>query len=108
MDDQLNKAIEILKQDFALSDANTALEGHDLKEQIIQKIAEYLETLLPTKSHKLFQILYRIDISEAQTQEAFDLGKVKLTARRLAEMIIDRQLKKLESQQSYDKSEDFS
>lgn len=55
---------------------------------------------------KLTQALYRIDVSDKATHDAFNLGEINAIADRLAELIIKRQLKKLAySQEFYKDSE---
>ena len=104
----LEKALERINNDLGTPHLNSkdVDDPTNPYESIIQKVAQYIETLIPHKIQKLSQILYRVDISEAKTQ-AFDLGKTHLAARKLAELIVERSLQKLKTQQEYDKSQDF-
>jgi len=45
---------------------------------------------------KLLQALYRIDIDDKLSDQAFELGEINQVARRLAELIVERQLQKLQ------------
>lgn len=99
----LNKALENINN-LGLPHIDAQEDGNNVENQdtymqyIISKIAEYLETMIPHKVSKLFQILYRIDVNDMKIEAAFDLGKKHLTARKLAELIMERQLEKLETQ----------
>lgn len=105
----LEKALERINNDLGSPHLNSkdVDDPTNPYESIIQKVAQYIETLIPHKIQKLSQILYRVDISEAKTQAAFDLGKTHLAARKLAELIVERSLQKLKTQQEYKKSQDF-
>ncbi len=59
-------------------------------------LAIRIEFLINRDLDKLLQILYRIDIAQSDTDQAFNLGEVKKISRRLAEKIIIRQLQKID------------
>lgn len=99
---------EFLSHEIGMSPLNSEdsalVDNHDF---IIQKIAQYLEMLIVKNHEKLFQILYRIDIPEMKIEAAFSLGKTKLTCKKLAELILERTLQKIQSQKDFDKGSDF-
>ena len=47
------------------------------------------------------QALYRIDVDDSASNEAFDLGEINKVSERLAELIISRQLKKIEYSRNF-------
>jgi hypothetical protein len=57
--------------------------------------------LLDHQIEKLFNILYRIDVSDKDTKAALELGLPQKIAQQLAQKIIDREIKKRESQRKY-------
>jgi hypothetical protein len=59
-------------------------------------LAAKIERLIQTDVERLLQILYQVDIDQAQTDQAFDLGEVKKISMDLAEKIIRRQLQKID------------
>lgn len=61
-----------------------------------QKLAHRIMFFINTDMEKLLQALYRIDISEKLTDEAFSLGEIHKVSNKLAELIIIRQLQKLD------------
>lgn len=61
-----------------------------------QKLSERIKFYINTDLEKLLQALYRIDIDERLTDQAFHLGEVNLVSDKLAELIIIRQLQKLD------------
>jgi ribosomal protein L29 len=63
---------------------------------IQKKLAERIKFFINTDMDKLLQALYRIDVNDAMTDQAFNLGEVNKVAMKLAELIIVRQLQKLD------------
>ncbi len=59
------------------------------------KLAERIKYFIRTDIDKLFQVFYRIDLHEAESDAAFDLGEINKISSRLAELIIIRQLEKV-------------
>lgn len=74
---------------------------------IIDLITPYIESLIPHKIQKLSQILYRVDVPEYKTEEAFNLGKTHLAAKRIAELIVERTVQKLQTQKDYNADVDL-
>lgn len=59
------------------------------------KLSKRIEFYINTDIEKLFQALYRIDVPQVETDKAFDLGALSEISSKLAELIIKRQLQKL-------------
>jgi len=64
-------------------------------------LSERIVTFLRGDMDKLLQALYRIDVNDSATDEAFNLGEIHAIAARLSELIIKRQLQKLNYSQSF-------
>jgi hypothetical protein len=69
-----------------------------------QKLAARIQFFINTNMDKLLQALYRIDISESETDKAFHLGEVHKVSMKLAELIIVRQLQKLDYSKKFNNS----
>lgn len=69
-----------------------------------QKLAERIKFFIRTDLDKLLQALYRIDVSDSLSDQAFDLGEINQVSMKLAELIIIRQLQKLEYSQNFYKT----
>ena len=57
--------------------------------------------LIQVDIERLLQILYRIDIHQQDSDEAFDLGEINLISKALAQKIVARQLKKWDYSQKF-------
>jgi hypothetical protein len=57
--------------------------------------------LLLYDMERLLSILYRVDVRESKVKEAFVEGKPEQIAFRIAELMIERELQKVESRRKY-------
>ena len=69
--------------------------------ELKRRIAEYLKPMLKGNLDKLLQILYRIDVHDTHIKEALKLDRDSTSANLLAHAIVERQIKKIQSQQYY-------
>jgi len=60
------------------------------------KLGERIKFFIRTDIDKLFQAFYKIDLHEAESDAAFDLGEINKVSAKLAELIIIRQLEKVQ------------
>ena len=67
-------------------------------------LSERIKFFIRTDLDKLLQALYRIDINDELSDEAFNLGEINKVSEKLAELIILRQLKKLEYSKNYNRN----
>ena len=97
MSDELNDKLERFKDLFNLPALSQfQLESQDsFLEELKMKIAHAMEDLLLNDRRKLLNLLYKVDIHEMKSQEAFALKTKKQTADKLAELIIERHIQKL-------------
>ncbi len=87
----------ILNSHFNLSVENNELDTESEYFKRLQALlAQRVEFLIHTDIDKLLQILYRIDVHQKDSDQAFDLGEVKKISLKLAEKIINRQLQKVD------------
>ena len=96
---------DILERNFDLIISGNELDTESEYLKYIQrKLAARIEVLINSNVERLFQILYRIDVSQVDTDQAFDLGEIKKVSMKLAELIIIRQLKKIEYSRNFKKN----
>lgn len=69
----------------------------ELREKLIPIIEKMLQEDLP----KLMNILYRIDVDEVLVRKALNTPFFEESARELANLILDRQIKKIEIRKRY-------
>lgn len=100
--------IEVLESKLELDLSSNLPDPEDpFYKELKSRIANYLEELMLRGSEKIFQILYRVDVPEIDIKSAFELGPGRLAADKLATAIIERQLKKIETQKAYKKSSEY-
>jgi hypothetical protein len=104
MDNSLELA-RILQANFNIKLPDGDLESDSAYFKYLQlALAERIKYFIRTDIDKLLQALYRIDINDKLSDEAFNLGEINKVSEKLAELIILRQLKKLEYSKNYDRS----
>lgn len=87
----------ILTNHFSLDLRGRGVDGESAYLRFLQrKLAVRIEFLINSDLEKLLQILYRIDVPQKSSDEAFNLGKINDISMMLAELIIKRQLQKIE------------
>ena len=70
-------------------------------EEVKDFVKTHVERLLDTNPGLLMSILYRIDVAEADVQEVMRSARVDEIADHLADLIVRRQLQKLELRRKY-------
>ena len=95
---------DILIRNFNLVD----FEGHvDTESEYLKRLqlalSERIIYLIKTDLDKLLQILYRIDVPQKYSDEAFALGEINQISMELAKQIINRQLQKIDYARSFNK-----
>ena len=77
----------------------------DLKADDLEKLEEILTNeiirLMLSSSEKLWNILYRIDVSEKQVKALFDSGEPKTIAPGISKLIINRMMQKAKTRLAY-------
>lgn len=99
MNERDAELVNRLVKNFGLqvsSDLNQLSTESEFFKYLQQKLAERITFFIRTDLDKLLQALYRIDVNDRDTDDAFALGKVEEVSMKLAELIIVRQLQKLD------------
>ena len=68
---------------------------------VVKWLEREIQILLNQDLQKLLHILYRIDISEESTNKVLSLTEPSQMAERLTELIIHRELQKIETRKKY-------
>lgn len=106
-DDKEDKQIELRSRlenafNFDLADFQNHLDTESAFFNFLQeKLAERIKFFIRTDMDKLLQALYRIDVNDRLSDEAFNLGEINKVSLKLAELIIIRQLQKLNYSQKF-------
>ena len=72
--------------------------------QLHMALSARIKYFIRTDIDKLLQALYRIDINDKLSDEAFNLGEINKVSEKLSELIILRQIKKLEYSKNYNRN----
>jgi hypothetical protein len=97
--------------DFLQNNFNLIVKENELDTEsaflkyLHKALSERIVYFLRSDMDKLMQALYRIDVDDQETDQAFNLGEIHMIAEKLSELIIRRQLKKLNySREFYEKN----
>lgn len=103
MNDQQKDLIQFLETGFGLTVADTqSLDTESaLLKYLLDLLSKRIEFFINSDLDKLMQILYRIDVDDQMTDRAFNMGEIKKISYCLAELIIQRQLQKLNYSRSF-------
>jgi hypothetical protein len=96
MSDLNQDIIPLLNNELAL-DLPKQLSSSQLKEQL----TNHINHLINTDFEKLIFYLYRIDVHEEKMKQLLQQHQGENAAELIAQLIIDRQLQKLESKQNF-------
>jgi hypothetical protein len=66
-----------------------------------ERLAAVVEKLLFSNNERLMFLLYQVDIPEHRINQAFDLGETKKVSNRIAELIIERQMQKIDYRKEF-------
>ena len=88
---------QILQNNFGIICSDTHLDSESaFLNHLKLKLSERIKFFIRTDIDKLMQALYRIDVDDSASNHAFDLGEINKISDCLADLIIKRQLKKIE------------
>ena len=73
------------------------------REQLKKHLSTFIADLLEHDFEKLCALLYRHDVSEEKFHHALQQGNVSDQAERVADLVIDRELEKVEMRKAYRK-----
>ncbi len=87
---------------------NIELPDYISLEELKRKLAIHINHLIQSDFEKLLSLLYRIDVSEAKLKYLLQKNKEEIAADTIAELIIERQLQKIESRKKSGGTENIS
>lgn len=96
---QSNNQQAIPEKIISVSDSIQGTPTVKIREQLISLINE----MINNDFHALVQLLYRIDVNEKKIRHYLNANKNEDSASILADMIIERQLQKIESRKFFNK-----
>ncbi|MBK7227716.1 MAG: hypothetical protein IPH97_02310 [Ignavibacteriales bacterium] len=108
MNEELNKEeiVSIQKfvsKDFVKNDYSSLIPNNDFErlEEFRKYLTEKMRNLLDKNYNLLINTLYRIDISEKKLAELFSSRNKELIPEKLADLIIERQIEKINFRKRY-------
>ncbi len=108
MNEELNKEeiVSIQKfvsKDFIKNDYSSLIPNNDFErlEEFRKYLTEKMRNLLDKNYNLLINTLYRIDISEKKLAELFSSRNKELIPEKLADLIIERQIEKINFRKRY-------
>ena len=93
-----NISEEIINLSGSLQPAN--------KNLVRERLIALVNTLINKDFHSLLQLLYKIDVSENKIRSCLQNDSDTLTADIIADLIIERQLQKIESRKTFSSKDD--
>lgn len=85
---------------------NTSIDATSL-EELRKKLSAYINQLINTDFEKLISLLYRIDVNETKLRCLLDASEGRNAAQLIADLIIERQLQKIESRKNSKPEDDI-
>ena len=99
----LKEVSQLISNEFALQGLNSVMRSDDYNN--LKELRKYLSgkiiELMDRNYDLFFKALYRIDISEEKLQKLFAVGNKEFVPTALADLIIERQIQKLEFRKKY-------
>ena len=92
-----------VSKDFIKSDSSSLIPNNDFErlEEFRKYLTERIKDMLDSNYNLLINTLYRIDISERKIGELFSSKNKESIPGKLADLIIERQIKKLDYRRRY-------
>lgn len=104
MIDQNPGGMEVLSgliiRDLNLEEENNAVFANNL-EELKSKLEKIIAYLLDNEFERLLNAMYRLDINEDKFKEAFAFSGSQGISSRIAELIIEREIQKVETRNRY-------
>lgn len=85
---------------------NTSIDATSL-EELRKKLSAYINQLINTDFEKLISLLYRIDVNETKLRNLLATSAGRDAAQLIADLIIERQLQKIESRKNSKPQDDI-
>jgi hypothetical protein len=93
------------KNDYLIPYGDPSPKDYEMlsREKIKTHLSKYITDLIEHDFEKLCNLVYRHDVSEVKFHEALTSGNVKSQAENIADLVIDRELQKVETKKAYKK-----
>ena len=108
MDEELKKeevfsVQKFISKDFIQNDYSSLIPNNDFErlEEFRKYLTEKMRDLLDNNYNLLINTLYRIDVSEKKLSELFSEKKKESIPGKLADLIIERQIEKINFRKKY-------
>lgn len=76
------------------------------REELKLRLSTYIAELLDSNFEKLCNMIYRHDVAESKFNQALDSGDIAVQANEIADLVIERELQKVESRKAYRKEKE--
>ncbi|MBI2731384.1 MAG: hypothetical protein HYX40_11660 [Sphingobacteriales bacterium] len=96
MKEMKDELIQSIQNDLAI-----ILPEKITREELEVKLADHINQLINNNFQQLIYLLYRIDINEGKLKQLLQENPGENAGRMIAQLIIDRQLKKIKTRASF-------
>jgi len=105
--DEIFSIQKFVTKDFINNEYSSLIPNNDFErlEEFRKYLAEKMRDLLDKNYNLLINTLYRIDISEKKLAELFSLKNKESIPQKLADLIIERQIEKINFRKRYRKGD---
>ncbi|MBD64320.1 MAG: hypothetical protein CME62_03885 [Halobacteriovoraceae bacterium] len=92
-----DELLDILGRNFGLQKFNSHVDSEsEFFKQLQLILSERITFLINSDMDRLLHLLYKIDVNQVACDQAFQLGEIHKISMKLAELIINRQLQKID------------
>lgn len=101
--EEIHSLQKFVSKDFVKNDYSSLIPNNDFErlEEFKKYLTEKMRDLLDKNYNLLINTLYRIDISEKKLSELFSSRNKELIPEKLADLIIERQIEKINFRKRY-------
>lgn len=92
----LNELVTVINDSL-----DVALKENLSRDQIKERLTEYINDLIDHNFNKLVNLLYKIDVSESRLKRLLDETSGNNAGDIIAELIIERQIQKIKSREQF-------
>ena len=92
----LNELVTVINDSLGV-----ALKANLSRDQIKERLTEYVNDLIDHHFSKLVNLLYKIDVSESRLKRLLDETSGNNAGSIIAELIIERQIQKIKSREQF-------
>ena len=97
----VKEALQIIKKEFDLASNELPVKSNPSIKELHKYLTIAIGSMLDREFNKLLNLLYRVDIEESLVAEALHAENPSEVASELARLVIDREMKKVESRKKY-------